>query len=57
VQTQFGYHIILVDEVEKGDDGEVARVKARHILISTTTVEDYIDARVKEAQVKKYIGE
>ncbi|MBU0625145.1 peptidylprolyl isomerase [Patescibacteria group bacterium] len=54
VQTQFGFHIIRVDEVETEDD-EVTRVKARHILISSTSVEEYIDTLMQEAKVTKYI--
>jgi len=54
VETQFGYHIIMVDEVEE-EGGEVVRVKARHILIAFMTVEEYIDARVKESKISKYV--
>ena len=54
VQTQYGYHIILVEEVEE-EDGEVIRVHARHILISMPTVEDYLDELAEEAKIKKYV--
>jgi parvulin-like peptidyl-prolyl isomerase len=54
VKTQFGFHIIRVDDVEK-KDAEVTRVKARHILIETISVEKYIDQLMNEAQVKKYV--
>jgi len=54
VKTQFGYHVIKVDENEE-EEGEVTRVKARHILIATMSVEEFIDARVKESDVSKYV--
>jgi len=54
VETQFGYHIILVDEVEE-DGGEVTQVKARHILITGGDVEEYLQGKQDAAEVEKFI--
>ncbi|MEA3248865.1 MAG: peptidylprolyl isomerase [Patescibacteria group bacterium] len=54
VETQFGYHIILVDEIEEAE-GEITRVKARHILISAANVEEYLEGKEGEAEVNKLI--
>jgi foldase protein PrsA len=54
VLTQFGYHIIRIDDVSEVD-GEVTEVSAHHILIATMSVEEYVDAKVKESDVSKYI--
>lgn len=54
VETQFGYHIITVDEVEE-EDGEVVRVSARHILISVADVEEYLRSKEDEAEVNKFV--
>jgi foldase protein PrsA len=55
VQTAFGYHLIQVDEVKEGEDGEIEEVKARHILFMTKTVAEYLDELLDEARVKRYI--
>jgi|SRR5688572_22525124 len=58
VKTQFGYHIIRTDEVEKDKKtGEVLKVKASHILIAGTNVQDYLDTKLKEAKIKRYVKE
>lgn len=49
VKSQFGYHIIKVDE--KTDD----KIRARHILIKTKDYNSWLDDLQKEAKVKKYI--
>jgi len=55
VETQFGFHIIRVDEVEADDDGEVVKVKARHILFSFPSAQEYLNEKVEEADVKEYL--
>ncbi|MFH1047271.1 MAG: peptidylprolyl isomerase [Patescibacteria group bacterium] len=55
VLTPFGYHLIRLDDT-KEENGEIIEVTAHHILIATTTVEDYIDAQVKKADVTKYVN-
>ncbi len=58
VKTQFGYHIIRVEDVEKDKKtGEVTKVKAAHILIAGPDVQAYLDGKLKEAKVKRYIKE
>ncbi|MFH2062713.1 MAG: peptidylprolyl isomerase [bacterium] len=54
VETEYGWHIILVDET-KDVDGERTEVKARHILISAPDASEHIRAKVDEARVKEYI--
>ena len=45
VKTQFGYHIIRVDEKLLGEDDEVAQIKASHILIRGKDIDQYIKER------------
>lgn len=54
VRTQFGFHIIRVDDIEE-EDGERVRVSARHILIPAASVQQYLDDAVGKASVKKLI--
>jgi foldase protein PrsA len=54
VKTQFGYHIIKVDEVKTEKD-EVVQVKARHILIPLVNVDQYLEDAVAKASVKKMV--
>jgi len=54
VETQFGHHIILVDEIEEAD-GEVTQVKARHILIAGGDVEEYLQGKQDASEVEKFI--
>ncbi len=55
VKTQFGYHIIKVEEVKKDDDGNVTEVKASHILIAAANVDQYLKDAVAAANVKKMV--
>ena len=48
VETQFGYHLIEVLEQEE-EDGELARVKARHILLKVTPSDATRDAIFERA--------
>lgn len=54
VKTQFGYHIIKVEEVKK-EGGEVTEVRASHILIGGPDLQTYLDGKIQAASVKKYI--
>jgi foldase protein PrsA len=54
VKTQFGFHIIKVDEVKTEKD-EVTQVKARHILIPLVNVDQYLKDAVAAASVKKMV--
>jgi peptidyl-prolyl cis-trans isomerase D len=50
VETQFGYHLIEVLEQETDEEGEVARVHARHILLRITPSEATRDAVFEHAE-------
>jgi len=43
VKTQFGYHIIKVEEVLTDDKGQTTQVRARHILIRAKDLETYLE--------------
>lgn len=53
VRTEFGFHIIKLDQIIPGPNGtpEDAQYAARHILILATPLSDFIDARIKETHV------
>lgn len=55
VKTQYGYHIIRVDAVKLGDDGEVESVSARHILVMPVNVDEYFTTLVDGAEVETLI--
>lgn len=56
VRSQFGWHIIKVHEsiVDK-KTGEVTQVKASHILIAGPNVQEYLDQKLQDATIKKYV--
>jgi len=56
VKTQFGYHIIMLEEkaVDNDDPGNI-QVKARHILIVPKSAQDIITEKLNEANVKRFI--
>lgn len=56
VQTQFGYHLIMIDDTKLDSDGEVEEVSASHILFRTPTVDDYLKERLEAAKIKKYVA-
>ncbi len=55
VKTQFGYHIIKVDDVKKDDQGQITQVSARHILIQTKGLETYLDELKAQAKIWQLI--
>lgn len=55
VKTQFGYHIIKVHEIEKDEDGTVLRARASHILIGGPSITQFLETKVSEAKVKRYV--
>jgi foldase protein PrsA len=57
VETQFGFHIINVEEVEKDPkSGEVTKVRARHILLSSgPDVEKFVEDAIAKATVRKFV--
>ncbi len=61
VQTEFGYHIIKVDEKKteklEGQEEAVEQVKARHILIKTKTFADVLAEFEEKAKIKKFVAQ
>jgi len=62
VQTQFGYHIIKVEDTKKvkekdenGKEVEVDQVKARHILFRLADAGWYLDRAAKQAKIHLYL--
>ncbi len=56
VKTQYGYHIIKLEDIQKDKKtGKVAKAKASHILIAGPSLQQYIEEKVKEAKVTKYV--
>ena len=61
VETQFGYHILIVDDKktekvkdEKGKSVNKEMVKARHILFAYPTLESLLNQEIKTAKIKVY---
>ncbi|MBF8280662.1 MAG: PpiC-type peptidyl-prolyl cis-trans isomerase [Candidatus Magasanikbacteria bacterium] len=58
VESQFGYHIIRVDEVKtegKGADAKVTEVRARHILIGNADLDAFLKPLVDSAKIVRYV--
>jgi foldase protein PrsA len=55
VLTQFGYHIILVEDVKKDDGGQVSEVQAKHILLTTKSVDSYLKDKLAKARIRRYV--
>lgn len=54
VKTQFGYHIIKLEEKKTGEDG-VGIANARHILIKTKNFEDWLAEERKGINVEIFV--
>lgn len=54
VKTQFGYHLIKVEDKEM-KKGQTLRVRARHILIRAQEINDYLDEMLKKAKIWQWI--
>ncbi|HPV70965.1 MAG TPA: peptidylprolyl isomerase, partial [Candidatus Magasanikbacteria bacterium] len=55
VQTEFGYHIIKLEEKRQNDKKET-EWHAKHILIKTTDFDTYLSDLVKQAKIKKWLS-
>lgn len=56
VKTQFGYHIIRLDEVKKDKKtGEITEVKAAHILVQGVNVDQYLQDMFDNAKISKFV--
>jgi parvulin-like peptidyl-prolyl isomerase len=55
VQTRYGYHIIKVEDVLKNDAGEVTQVHARHILIKTKNLDDFLNEEMAKAKIWRLV--
>lgn len=56
VKTQYGYHIIKLEDIQKDKKtGKVLKAKAAHILIAGPSLQEYLDGKVKDAKVTKYV--
>lgn len=51
VKTQFGYHLIKLDEKRTTEDGKT-EVKARHILIKPKEFATWFQEQIKDAQIE-----
>ncbi|MBN1585483.1 peptidyl-prolyl cis-trans isomerase [Candidatus Uhrbacteria bacterium] len=56
IKTQFGYHIIRVEEVRNGQDGEVSEVHASHILVMNYGADDFLRERMEQANIKRFVA-
>lgn len=55
VQTKYGYHIIKVEEVLKNENGEITQVHARHILIRTKDLDEFLNEEMTKAKIWRLI--
>ncbi len=56
VKTQFGYHVIKVEDVKiNAETNEVEEVKASHILILAKDANAYLSEKIDEAKIVKYL--
>lgn len=55
VKTRFGYHIIKLIEVLKSDDGNDTQVRAKHILIRSKGLDEYIDQIRDQSYIKHFV--
>lgn len=55
VQTQFGFHIIQIEEIKKGKDGAVEQVRARHILVRTPSPREMVEKELSNLSVWQFL--
>lgn len=56
VKTQFGYHIIKVNERLLDDNDEISQIKASHILIRGKSIDQYIDEAKENIRIIKLLA-
>jgi len=55
VKTKFGYHIIKLTDEKKDDSGTVTELKASHILVSFPDVNAFLQKKLEEGKVVRYM--
>lgn len=55
VQTKYGYHIIKVEEVFKNENGQITQVHARHILIRTKDLDEFLNEEMTKAKIWRLV--
>ncbi|MCL5794762.1 MAG: peptidylprolyl isomerase, partial [Patescibacteria group bacterium] len=55
VKTQFGYHILKVEEKLNDDEGNVSQIRARQILIRTKDLDSYLEEIKQGAKIWKLV--
>ncbi|MFH1175335.1 MAG: peptidylprolyl isomerase [bacterium] len=56
VKTQYGYHIIKLENKTKDDEG-IETANAKHILIKTADFDKWFDDQLKSAEVSIYLND
>ena len=56
VQTQFGYHIIKVEEALLDENDEVVQIRAKHILIRGKDLDTYLAEIKKDSKIWRLIS-
>jgi len=51
VKTRFGYHIIKVEEKLTNEEGNVTQIGAKHILIRSKSLEEYLEEFKNESHI------
>ena len=55
VKTQFGYHLIKVEEVLTDDNGQTIQARARHILIRGKDLDSYLEELKNQKRIWRLI--
>lgn len=55
IKTEFGYHIIKVEEVKKDRAGKTTEVRARHILLKYPSVVLYVQQWLDSASIHQFM--
>ena len=56
IQTQYGFHIIKVDEIVLDEQDQVDQVKVRHILIRGQDLSDFLQSVKNEAMIWRLVS-